>query len=53
MQLIFFEPDPKEFKQLALYKVADGNTYAYPVISSNRIFIKDKVIFYKVVLMLS
>jgi outer membrane protein assembly factor BamB len=41
-QLIFFEPNPKEFKQLALYKVADGNTYAYPVISSNRIFIKDK-----------
>jgi outer membrane protein assembly factor BamB len=41
-QLICFEPNPKEFKQLALYKVADGNTYAYPVISGNRIFIKNK-----------
>jgi outer membrane protein assembly factor BamB len=41
-QLIFFEPSPSEFKQLALYKVADGGTYAYPILSGNRIFIKDK-----------
>jgi outer membrane protein assembly factor BamB len=41
-QLIFFEPNEKEFKQLARYKVADGDTYAYPILSGNRIFIKDK-----------
>jgi outer membrane protein assembly factor BamB len=41
-QLIVFEPGDKEFKQLASYKVADGGTYAYPVVSGNRIYIKDK-----------
>jgi len=41
-QLIVFEPNDKEFKQLASYKVAEGSTYAYPVASGNRIFIKDK-----------
>ena len=40
-QLIFFAPG-KEFKQLASYKVAEGGTHAYPVLSGNRIFIKDK-----------
>jgi outer membrane protein assembly factor BamB len=40
--LIVFEPNAKEFKQLATYKVAAGDTYAYPVISGHRIFIKDK-----------
>jgi len=41
-QLIVFEPSDKEFKQLASYKVATGQTHAYPVASGNRIFIKDK-----------
>jgi len=41
-QLIIFEPSDKEFKQLASYKVAAGQTHAYPVASGNRIFIKDK-----------
>jgi outer membrane protein assembly factor BamB len=36
------EPSDKEYKELASYKVADGGTYAYPVVSGNRIFIKDK-----------
>jgi len=40
--LIVFEPSDKEFKQLASYKVADSDVYAYPVISGKRIFIKDK-----------
>ena len=31
-----------QYKQLARYKVADGGTYAHPVISRNRIFIKDQ-----------
>jgi outer membrane protein assembly factor BamB len=41
-QLVVFEPSSKEFKQIAKYKVAEGDTYAYPVLSGNRIFIKDK-----------
>ena len=41
-ELIAFEPTDKEFKQLAKYKVGGGDTYAYPVISGNRVFVKDK-----------
>ncbi len=41
-QLVVFEPSDKEFKQLKTYKVADGDTYAYPVIAGKRIFVKDK-----------
>jgi outer membrane protein assembly factor BamB len=41
-QLVVFEPSDKEFKEVAKYKVADGGTYAYPVLSGNRVFIKDK-----------
>ena len=41
-QLIVFEPSDKEFKQLAAYKVGDSDTYAYPLLSGKRIFIKDK-----------
>jgi len=40
--LLVFEPSAQEYKQIASYKVADGDTYAYPIISGNRIFIKDK-----------
>jgi outer membrane protein assembly factor BamB len=36
------EPSDKEYKELASYKVAEGGTYAYPVVSGKRIFIKDK-----------
>jgi outer membrane protein assembly factor BamB len=41
-QLLVFEPSDKEFKQLASYKVADSDTYAYPVTTSSGIYIKDK-----------
>jgi len=41
-QLVVFEPSDKEFKQLASYKVADSETFAYPIASGNRLFIKDK-----------
>ena len=41
-QLIIFEPSEKEFKQVAAYKVAAGQTHAYPIASGNRIFIKDR-----------
>jgi outer membrane protein assembly factor BamB len=41
-QLVVYEPSDKEFKKLASYKVADKATYAYPVVTGNRIYIKDK-----------
>ena len=49
-QLIVFEPDPKAFKQLASYKVAETPVYACPVISGDRIYVKDEesVILWKV-----
>jgi outer membrane protein assembly factor BamB len=40
--LVVFEPSAKEFKEIAKYKVASGDTYAYPVLSGNRVFVKDK-----------
>jgi outer membrane protein assembly factor BamB len=40
-RLVVFEPTDKGFKQLASYKVADGGTYAYPVVAGNRVFVKD------------
>jgi outer membrane protein assembly factor BamB len=41
-RLIVFEPSDKEFKQLASYKIADSQTYAYPVVAGNRIYVKDQ-----------
>jgi len=40
--LIVFELDPTGFKQVASYKVAQGDPKAYPVLSGNRIYAKDK-----------
>jgi outer membrane protein assembly factor BamB len=41
-QLIVFESSEKEFKEVAKYKLAVKETYAYPVVAGNRIFIKDR-----------
>lgn len=41
-KLIVFEPSAKEFTELANYKVADGQVHAYPIVSGNRIYVKDK-----------
>ena len=41
-ELIVFAPSGTELKQLATYKVGEPGVYAYPVLSGNRIFIKDK-----------
>jgi hypothetical protein len=41
-QLIVFQPDEKAYTELARIKVADSPTHAYPVVSGNRIFAKDK-----------
>ena len=38
--LIVFEPGEKEYKQIAKYSVGKS-TYAYPIASGKRIFIKD------------
>jgi hypothetical protein len=42
MQLVVFEPSDKEFKKVAGYKVADSQTFTYPVVAGNRVFIKDQ-----------
>jgi outer membrane protein assembly factor BamB len=40
-QLAVFASGKEKFEQRASYKVADGNTHAYPVVTGNRIFVKD------------
>ena len=40
-ELVVFEPSDKEYKEIAKYKVGQ-NTYAYPVVSGKRVFVKDK-----------
>jgi outer membrane protein assembly factor BamB len=40
-QLIVFEPSDKEFKEVTRYKVGKSATYAYPILSGNRVFVKD------------
>jgi len=41
-QLAVFEPNDKEFKEVASYKVSEGETYAYPILAGKSVFIKDK-----------
>lgn len=41
-QLVVFEPNNKEFKQVSSYKVAESEIYACPVVSGSSIFVKDK-----------
>jgi outer membrane protein assembly factor BamB len=41
-QLVVFEPTDAQFKQLASYKVADRETHAYPIVTDNRIYVKDR-----------
>lgn len=40
--LVVFKPDGKTFNELAIYKVAESPVYAHPVLSGNRIYIKDE-----------
>jgi outer membrane protein assembly factor BamB len=40
-QLLVCEPSEKQFKQIGSYKVAEDETYAYPVAAGNRLYIKD------------
>jgi outer membrane protein assembly factor BamB len=39
--LLVFEPTDKEYKQLASIKVAEKDSYAYPAVAGNRIYVKD------------
>ncbi len=41
-QLVVFKPDREEFKQVASYKVATGDTYAYPIVTSEGVYVKDR-----------
>ena len=41
-ELVVFEPSDKEYKKLATYKVADTETYAYPVAAGKGVFVKEK-----------
>lgn len=40
--LIAFKPSNKEYAEVVKYKVAETPTWAYPVVSGNRIFVKDR-----------
>lgn len=40
--LIVYKPDSKQFSEVARYKVAETSVYAFPIVSGNRIFIKDE-----------
>jgi outer membrane protein assembly factor BamB len=41
-ELIVFKPSETEFAKVAEYKVSDDETYTYPVVSADRVYIKDK-----------
>jgi len=41
-ELVAFKPDGKEYAEIAKYKVADTPTYAHPVLSGKRMFVKDR-----------
>jgi hypothetical protein len=41
-ELVVFQPGEKAYAEVARIKVADSPTYAYPVLSGNRLFIKDQ-----------
>ncbi len=40
-ELVVYQPEANEFKELARYKVSDNKTYAYPIPVGNRIYVKD------------
>lgn len=41
-QLVVLAPSAKQYEELARYKVSDTPVYAHPVVSGERIFIKDR-----------
>ncbi len=41
-EFIAFRPDDKKYEELARIKVSDAQTYAHPIVSGKRVFVKDK-----------
>jgi outer membrane protein assembly factor BamB len=41
-KLTVYEASAKEYKDVATYKVADAEVFAYPIVTGNRIYVKDK-----------
>lgn len=41
-QLTVFEPSAAQYSELAAIKVSEKQTYAYPVLAGNRLFVKDQ-----------
>jgi outer membrane protein assembly factor BamB len=41
-EMLVIKPGEKQYTELARYKVADSQTYACPIVSGNRIFVKDQ-----------
>ena len=41
-QLVLIKPDEKEYTEVAKIKVAQTPTYAYPVLSGDRIYVRDQ-----------
>jgi hypothetical protein len=41
-QLVLIKPDEKGYTEVAKIKVAETPTYAHPVLSGNRIYVKDQ-----------
>ncbi len=41
-ELFVFKPNGEKYEEIAKYKVADSDTWAMPIISGNRVFVKDK-----------
>jgi outer membrane protein assembly factor BamB len=39
--LVAFKPSNKGYEEVAKYKVADSETWAYPIITGNRVLVKD------------
>ena len=41
-ELLVFQPNDKQFTEVAKIKVAGSATHAYPVVSGNRVIVKDQ-----------
>ena len=41
-EFIVYKPDGKEYSEIARIKAADTETYAYPVVAGDRIFVRDR-----------
>lgn len=41
-QLVVFKPDRTKYQEVASYRVASGNTYAYPVVTNEGVYVKDR-----------